>query len=216
MEWLDAFRAHAVALPNLAKFAIVMAMIAGAPALARRFRVPQLVGLLAFGVLIGPYVLDVAPVNHPIVQFFGDLGRLLLMFTAGLEIEIDLFRKAQARSVIFGIVTTIIPQLLGTAYGLAFGYGIIPAIVIGSLLASHTLLAALWCPRIGACRRHDWRDFGIGYVVADRIRDLRFRLHDRLFAIRSRAADYRGRHLCAVGPDRRKPCRRLGSEQAAR
>jgi Kef-type K+ transport system membrane component KefB len=150
MEWLDAFRAHAVALPNLAKFAIVMAMIAGAPALARRFRVPQLVGLLAFGVLIGPYVLDVAPVNHPIVQFFGDLGRLLLMFTAGLEIEIDLFRKAQARSVIFGIVTTIIPQLLGTAYGLAFGYGIIPAIVIGSLLASHTLLALPIVTRFGA------------------------------------------------------------------
>ena len=76
MEWLDAFRSHAVALPNLAKFAIVMAIIAGAPALARRLRVPELVGLLAFGVLIGPYVLDIAPMNHPIVQFFGDLGRL--------------------------------------------------------------------------------------------------------------------------------------------
>ena len=115
MEWLDVLRSHAVALPNLAKFAIVMAIIVGGPALARRLRVPEIVGLLGFGVLLGPYILDVAPVNHPIVQFFGDLGRLLLMFTAGLEIEIDLFRKAQTRSVIFGIVTTIIPQLLGTA-----------------------------------------------------------------------------------------------------
>jgi len=35
MEWLDTFRSHAVALPNLAKFAIVMAIIACAPALAR-------------------------------------------------------------------------------------------------------------------------------------------------------------------------------------
>jgi len=32
MEWLDTFRSHAVALPNLAKFAIVMAIIAFAPA----------------------------------------------------------------------------------------------------------------------------------------------------------------------------------------
>ena len=150
MEWLDAFRAHAVALPNLAKFAIVMAMIAAAPALGRRFRVPQLVGLLAFGVLLGPYVLAVAPMNHPIVQFFGDLGRLLLMFTAGLEIEISLFRKAQTRSVIFGVITTVVPQVLGTAYSLAFGYGIIPAIVIGSLLASHTLLALPIVTRFGA------------------------------------------------------------------
>jgi Kef-type K+ transport system membrane component KefB len=150
VEWSDAFRSHAVALPNLAKFAIVMAIIAGAPVLTRRFRVPEIVGLLAFGVLLGPYVLDVAPVNHPIVQFFGDLGRLILMFTAGLEIEISLFRKVQTRSVLFGITTTVFPQLLGTAYGLAFGYGIIPAIVIGSLLASHTLLALPIVKRLGA------------------------------------------------------------------
>jgi Kef-type K+ transport system membrane component KefB len=150
VEWLDALRSHAVALPNLAKFAIVMAIIAGAPALTGRFKIPELVGLLAFGVLLGPYVLDVAPVNHPIVQFFGDLGRLLLMFTAGLEIDINLFRKAQVRSIIFGIITTIVPQLLGTGYGLAFGYEIIPAIVIGSLLASHTLLTLPIITRLGA------------------------------------------------------------------
>jgi len=149
-ELFEAFRSHAVALPNLAKFAIVMAIIAVAPALARRIRIPQLVGLLAFGVLLGPHVLDVAPMNHPIVQFFGDLGRLLLMFAAGLEIDIALFRKAQTRGVIFGIITTIVPQVLGTAYGLAFGYGVIPSIVIGSLLASHTLLALPIVTRFGA------------------------------------------------------------------
>ena len=150
MEWLDAFRSHAVALPNLVKFAIVMAIIAGVPALTRRVRLPELVGLLACGILLGPYVLAVAPMNHPIVQFFGDLGRLLLLFGVGLELDLKLFRKAQTRSIIFGLITTIVPQVLGTAYGLAFGYGIIPAIVIGSLLASHTLLALPIVARLGA------------------------------------------------------------------
>jgi Kef-type K+ transport system membrane component KefB len=150
MEWFGAFRSYAVGLPNLVKFAIVMAIIGGAPALARRGRTPELVGLLAFGVLLGPYVLDVAPMNHPIVQFFGDLGRLMLMFAAGLEIDIELFRKARTRSVIFGLITTVVPQVLGTVYGLAFGYGIIPSIVIGSLLASHTLLALPIVTRVGA------------------------------------------------------------------
>jgi Kef-type K+ transport system membrane component KefB len=101
MEWLDTIRSHALALPNLARFAIVMAIIAGAPALARRTRVPELVGLVAFGILLGPYVLDVWPKNHPTVQFFGDLGRLLLMFGAGLEININLFRKAQPQAAAF-------------------------------------------------------------------------------------------------------------------
>ena len=72
------------------------------------------------------------------------------MFGAGLEIDINLFRKAQTRSVIFGLITTAVPQVLGTAYGLAFGIGIIPAIVIGSLLASHTLLALPIVTRLGA------------------------------------------------------------------
>jgi Kef-type K+ transport system membrane component KefB len=45
-----------VALPNLAKFAVVMAAIAGVPAISRRFRIPELIGRLAFGVLIGSHM----------------------------------------------------------------------------------------------------------------------------------------------------------------
>ena len=58
MQWLDAFRSHALALPILAKSAIVLAFIAGVPALAGRLRIPELVGLLFVGVLLGPHVLD--------------------------------------------------------------------------------------------------------------------------------------------------------------
>jgi Kef-type K+ transport system membrane component KefB len=43
--------------------------------------------------------------------------------------------------MIFGLITTLLPLLLGTATGLMFGYSTVPAIVIGSLLASHTLLS---------------------------------------------------------------------------
>jgi Kef-type K+ transport system membrane component KefB len=44
------------------------------------------------------------------------------------------------------------PLLLGTAVGLAFGYPAIPAIVIGSLLASHTLLGLPVIDRLGLHR----------------------------------------------------------------
>jgi hypothetical protein len=136
MEWLDALRPHLLALPNLAKFAIIIAIIVGVPALARCLRVPELIALLVFGVLLGPHVLGVYGTNHPIVQFFADLGMLMLMFTAGLEIDINLFRRTQTRSIAFGVITTMVPLVLGTAYGLASGYSMIQSIVIGSLLAS--------------------------------------------------------------------------------
>src|SRR5689334_9750882 len=100
MEFLDAIRNHALAPPNLAKFAI--AVIVGIPALARRCRIPEMVGLLLFGVILGPHVLDLFGQNRPIANFFAELGKLLLMFSAGLEIDIALFRKAQTRSMVFG------------------------------------------------------------------------------------------------------------------
>jgi Kef-type K+ transport system membrane component KefB len=150
MEWIDTIRSHLLGLPGFAKFAVVMAGIVGVPVLARRLGIPALVGLLVFGAVLGPHALDVAGPNHPIAQFFADLGKLMLLFTAGLEIDIKLFRQAQTRAIIFGLITTAVPQVLGTAYGLAAGYPLIGAVVIGSLLASHSPIALPIVTRLGA------------------------------------------------------------------
>jgi Kef-type K+ transport system membrane component KefB len=152
MHVLDIIRAHVIALPDLAKFAIVIAVIVGVPSLARRARIPEMVRLLLFGVLLGPPSWTSLARAHPIAAFFANLGKLLLMFSAGLEIEVSMFRRVQTRSIAFGLVTTTTPLLLGTVYGLAFGYTLIPAIVIGSLLASHTLLSLSIVTRLGAIR----------------------------------------------------------------
>jgi Kef-type K+ transport system membrane component KefB len=49
-------------------------------------------------------------------------------------------------------VTTSLPLVLGTAVGFAFGYGALPAVVIGSLLASHTLLASGIIAKLGLAK----------------------------------------------------------------
>src|SRR5262245_427315 len=131
LEWL---RSHALALPELAKFALVVAVIVGVPPLCRRIRLPSVVGLLLFGVLIGPHGIDVFAGRAPIADFLGDIGKLLLMFFAGLEIDLEQFRKARNRAMIFGVTTTTIPLLLGTAVGLYFGFSLVTAVVVGSLL----------------------------------------------------------------------------------
>src|SRR5271167_1049703 len=152
MEILEWIRAHALVLPNLAKFALAMAIIVGVPPLSRKLRLPSVVGLLLSGVVIGPHVLGVFPVHAPIADFFADLGKLLLMFFAGLEIDLALFRRARTKSIIFGLLTTSIPLFLGTAVGLWFGYQTVTAIVLGSLLASHTLLALPIITKLGETR----------------------------------------------------------------
>ena len=149
---LDAIRSHVLALPDLAKFAVIIAAIVGVPRLAARIGLPPMVGLLLFGVILGPHVLGFFGEHRPIADFFAELGILLLMFSAGLEIDIALFRRAQTRSIIFGLFTTAVPLLFGTLLGLGFGYALIPAIVVGSLLASHTLLSVPIVQRLGVIR----------------------------------------------------------------
>ena len=139
MDLLDAIRSHVLTLPDLAKFAVIIAAIVGVPRLTARIRVPPMVGLLLFGVALGPHVLGFFGEHRPIADFFAELGKLLLMFFAGLEIDLALFRQARRKAITFALFTTGTPLLLGTAAGLWFGYHTIAAVVLGSLLASHTL-----------------------------------------------------------------------------
>ena len=58
MEFFDTVRSYVLGLPDLAKFAIVIAVIVGIPPLARRVRIPDIVGLLLFGVILRPMLME--------------------------------------------------------------------------------------------------------------------------------------------------------------
>ncbi|MBK7675584.1 MAG: cation:proton antiporter [Candidatus Accumulibacter sp.] len=147
---LDYLHKAVEVLPVLAKFAVCMMLIVIIPRLSRRVHLPEAVGLLLAGVLFGPHVLDIFPTQHPVLQFFAEVGMLLLMFFAGLEIDLSLFRQKIFRSLGFGVVTTTLPLLLGTLVTLWLGYDPLPAIVVGSLLSSHTMLGSTIVAKLGA------------------------------------------------------------------
>src|SRR5215831_3867979 len=149
---VEYLRAHVASLSPLSRFAVALAAILVVPPICRRVKLPPVVGLLVAGIILGPFVLGIFIKEHPIADFFADLGKLLLMFYAGLDVDLALFRRSQRKVTIFGLITTILPLLLGTAVGLWFGYAAIPAIVLGSLLASHTLLALPIVKEFGASR----------------------------------------------------------------
>jgi Na+:H+ antiporter len=149
---IEYLRAHIASLSPMVRFIVAMAAIVIMPPLSRRLRLPPVVGLLFAGILLGPHVLDVFGKDRPVADFMSDLGKLLLMFFAGLEVNLRLFRQSQRKVAFFGVITTTIPLLLGTAVGLWFGFAAIPAIVIGSLLASHTLLGLPIVTELGANR----------------------------------------------------------------
>jgi Na+:H+ antiporter len=149
---LDFVRAHVSSLSPLTRFAIALGAVLVMPPISRRFKLPPVVGLLIAGIVLGPYVLDVFGKERPVADFMADLGKLLLMFHAGLEVDLGLFRQSRRKVTVFGLLTTTLPLLLGTVVGLLFGYATIPAVVLGSLLASHTLLGIPIVRELGASR----------------------------------------------------------------
>src|SRR4051794_7642316 len=99
-----------------------MALIAIVPFAARICRLPTCVGFILVGVLIGPHLLGVVPQHDEIADFLADLGKLLLMFFVGLEIDLEQFAAQKDRSIVFGLLTFALPMAAGTGAGLAFGY----------------------------------------------------------------------------------------------
>ena len=150
MWFLEYLHKLVAVLPTLARFALCMVLIVVIPRLSRRAHLPEAVGLLLSGMLFGPHVLDIFPHEHPVLKFFAEVGALFLMFFAGLELDLTLFRQKIFRALGFGVITTALPLLLATLLALALGHELLPAIVVGSLVASHTMLGSTIVARLGA------------------------------------------------------------------
>lgn len=133
----------------IAPFAILLAVILLVPPLFERIRLPGLVGLLVAGVVLGQSGLNLLQSDSAVIELLSDIGLVYLMFVAGLEVDVEQFQKTKHRSVGFGFSTFIVPMIAGTAIGRLFGFDWNASILIGSLLASHTLLAYPIVSRLG-------------------------------------------------------------------
>lgn len=130
-------------------FAVLLAVILFIPPLFERIRLPGLVGLLAAGVILGPDGLHLLSKESETMRLLSDIGLVYLMFVAGLEVDLEQFRKTKHRSAGFGTATFLVPLIVGTIVGRWFGFSWNASILIGSLFASHTLLAYPIVSRLG-------------------------------------------------------------------
>ena len=133
----------------LIAFTILLLVILVVPPIFERLRLPGLVGLLAAGVVLGPDGLGILDAETETMKLLSDIGKIYLMFVAGLEIDLEDFRKNKDRSLGFGIATFLIPLIFGVMVGRLFGFGWNASVLIGSLLASHTLLGFPIVTRLG-------------------------------------------------------------------
>ncbi|MEC3879681.1 cation:proton antiporter [Parapedobacter sp. 10938] len=122
-------------------FALVLFIILLSPILLRRIKIPGIIGLIISGIIVGPHGLNLLEQNAA-VDLFSTIGLIYIMFIAGLELDMNEFKKSQHKSLLFGLLTFAVPISIGySVFYYLLDYDMVPSLLIASMLATHTLVA---------------------------------------------------------------------------
>jgi Kef-type K+ transport system membrane component KefB len=88
--------------------------------LFEHFRQPAVVGELLAGILVGPHLLGWVGAEDQVLDVVAQLGVIILLFRAGLDTSVGDLREVGWRAVLVAV--------LGQAFGLAGGFGVMVAL----------------------------------------------------------------------------------------
>ena len=111
--------------------------------LSTRIGQPSVLGEMFVGLILGPTLINLTHLQFmtdrhltDIINEIGELGVLLLMFLAGLELQFSELTRNIRVSSLASAIGVFIPTALGTGVGIAFGYDTSSSIYFGLALAA--------------------------------------------------------------------------------
>jgi Kef-type K+ transport system membrane component KefB len=133
--------------------------------LAFRLNQPSVLGELLAGLIIGPTVLNLLgnpslfpdghTVEHTLIEM-AELGVLLLMFMAGVEVDPKSLASVGRPALLAGLIGVIVPLVVITPVVTLFGYSFEHALFFGILLASmSTSITAQVMMELGVLQRKE-------------------------------------------------------------
>jgi Kef-type K+ transport system membrane component KefB len=139
-------------------------------------KIPSVLGELFAGIILGPYalgsliVINGAPLIgiNEIVRAFGEIGGILILFVAGLEMTFQDFRKVGTAGFIIGALGVILPFVMGYGIAIVLGMDVIVALVVGAaLVATSISITALVLQELKKIKRVEARMMISAAVVDD-------------------------------------------------
>ena len=85
--------------------------------LTQRFQLPQVVGALLAGLILGPAVLNVIQETE-FIKDTAEIGVIVMMFCAGMETDVNELKHSGKAAFIIALIGVIVPILGG--FGLAY------------------------------------------------------------------------------------------------
>jgi Kef-type K+ transport system membrane component KefB len=111
--------------------------------LSYRLGQPSVLGELTVGLLLGPSLIDILhlpfftdPHLPEVIHHLAEIGVLLLMFLAGLELDIEDLARTGKVAALAGTLGVILPVVLGAGAALAFALPGLESLFIGLILAA--------------------------------------------------------------------------------
>lgn len=122
--------------------AVIIACAKALGIAARKLKAPQVVGMIAAGLIIGPSCLGIVEQTDFLTQM-AEIGVVLLMFSAGLETNLKDLLKTGPKAFAIACAGVFIPLLFGTLYYLIY-YGFAPigstkfmeAVFVGTIMTA--------------------------------------------------------------------------------
>lgn len=119
----------------LLELALLLAAAKTMGILTRRLHLPEVLGALLAGVLLGPMVFHLVQYDDA-VKLLSNLGVILLMFLAGIETDLEQFKKAGASSSVIAVFGILVPLILGTLSAFLFFHSLMENLFLGVILTA--------------------------------------------------------------------------------
>lgn len=148
-------------------FSFIMFILLVVPIFSAKVKLPEIVGLIIAGIIVGPYGLGILRLEGA-MGLFSSVGLIYIMFLAGLEINAHEFRRQRKYSILFGSLTFSIPMLLGIFGARAlFNFSWPTAVLLASMFASHTLISFPITAGLGISRERSVVTTVGGTIITD-------------------------------------------------
>lgn len=129
------------------QFALVLVVIIIAAKLggyiSYKLKQPSVLGELIVGIILGPSVLNFLHIPYFTDEHLGEsishlaeVGVLLLMFIAGLDLHLSDLAKSGKVSALAGIFGVVVPMGLGTLLGIVFQLDLLSSLFMGLVLSA--------------------------------------------------------------------------------
>ncbi len=141
-----------------------------------KIKIPSVLGELVAGIILGPYALGsiisisgtpLIEINE-IVQAFGEIGGILILFVAGLEMTFTDFRHVGASGFTIGTLGVVVPFAMGYGFSTLLGLGTGACLVIAaSLVATSISITSLVLQELKKSRTIECKTMVSAAVVDD-------------------------------------------------